>query len=88
MIPTPPNVIIKQDSAEEITESGIIIPKEGQGKKNTATVHRVAKKVDGYKPLFKEGNKIVYDNSRGIPIKLDGEDYLVIQERDVFLYEE
>ena len=80
MIPTPPNVIIKQDSAEEITESGIIIPKEGQGKKNTATVHRVAKKV--------EGKKIVYDNGRGIPIKLDGEDYLVIQERDVFLYEE
>lgn len=84
MIPTPPHLIIRPDTEEQVTSGGIIIPDTAKEKKNTATVVKVAKKVNNYKPMFKEGERIMFNNNQGFKVNMDGEEMLIIQERDVY----
>jgi chaperonin GroES len=87
MIPAPPNYIVKVDSSNTITEGGIIIPDNAQEKKNSGTVFRSPLPVREYKPMVEEGKKIIFSKDTGVDITLDGEDYKIIAERDIYLYE-
>lgn len=81
-------VLVKEDKNDEKTTTGIVIP--GREKENTfrGTVVAVGKGAmldDGtIVPMdVKIGDRIVYTNFSGTPIRAGEEEYLVLNERDI-----
>jgi|APSaa5957512622_1039677.scaffolds.fasta_scaffold15625_2 chaperonin GroES len=82
-------IIVKRFEAQEKTDSGIIIPDTAKEKPYEGEIIAVGKgtvKEDGtLVPLeVKKGDLIIFGKYAGTEIKLDGEDYLMMQESDVF----
>jgi chaperonin GroES len=82
-------VVLKLVEAEKKTKSGIVLPdtaKEkpqkgeilavGSGNLNQETGKRVALDV-------KVGDRVVFARYSGTEIKVDGEEYLIVSERDI-----
>ncbi len=80
-------VLVKPDSAEEKTESGIIIPDTAKEKPQRGTVVAVGpgKVEEGKKQEMsvKEGDKVLYGKYAGTELTLDGEDYMIMRESDI-----
>lgn len=79
VLPLGERVLVKVDSAEEKTASGLYIPQTAQEKTQFGTVEAVGDKVN----LVKSGNKILHDKYAGTNIKIDGNDYLILKEEDI-----
>lgn len=82
-------VIIRPAEPEEVTKGGIIIPDTAKEKPMQGEVVAVGKgKVteDGkVLPMsVKVGDKVLYGKYAGTEIKIDGEDYLIMRESDIF----
>lgn len=82
-------LIVERDEAESITSSGIYLPESskdrpktgtviavGDGRLNSETGERVAMSV-------KNGDKIIFTSYAGTEMKLDGEEYLIMNEGDI-----
>ena len=67
--------ILFTHTGEEKTNEGIVV-KVGPGR---TTDEDVLVPVD-----VKVGDKIMYDVNTGIPIKLDGKEYLMLKEENIF----
>jgi chaperonin GroES len=82
--PLADRVLVKPDPAEEITKAGIIIPDTAQEKPQRGTIVAVGNgKID--EPLtVKTGNKVLYGKYAGTEINVEGEDYLIMRESDIF----
>ena len=82
--PLADRVIVKQIAAESVTKSGIIIPDTAQEKPNQGTVVAVgAGKPD--EPLtVSVGDSIIYGKYAGTPFQIDGTEYLIMRESDIF----
>lgn len=76
-------VLVKNDKAETKTMSGIIIPEAAQEKTQTATVVEVGQGTDDIKITVKAGDRIMYDKYAGTPLKIDGEDHLILRMSDI-----
>ncbi|MCQ2576525.1 MAG: co-chaperone GroES [Treponema sp.] len=81
--PLADRVLVKNDKAETKTLSGIIIPEAAQEKTQTATVVEVGPGTDTVKITVKTGDRIMYDKYSGTPLKIDGEDYLILKMNDI-----
>lgn len=81
-------VLIKPVSAEEKTKSGIYIPDTAKEEKaeGEIIVLGTGKLKDGKKHDFsvKKGDKVVYGKYAGDEIKIDGTEYKVMKEEDIF----
>ncbi|MBU2645579.1 co-chaperone GroES [bacterium] len=82
-------VIVKRKDAESKTTSGIIIPDTAKEKPQEGTVIAAGpgiRKEDG--TLFpldvKKGDLILFSKYAGTEVKIDGEDYLMMKEGDIF----
>ena len=78
-------VVVEPAAAEEKTASGIIIPdtakeKPQQGK--VVSTNEVDEK--GNKPSVKAGDKVLYGKYAGTEITIDGKEYLIMRESDIF----
>ena len=77
-------VLLKEIKAEEKTQSGIILPESAQEKKQEAEVIAAGsgKIVDGKKEemTVKVADVVIYSKYSGDEIKLDGEEYTLIDE--------
>lgn len=80
-------VVIKNCEAEETTKSGIVLTGNAKEKPQFAEVVAVGpggivneKEV---KMVINVGQKVVYSQYAGTPVKLDGTDYIVISQNDV-----
>lgn len=77
-------VILKQLEAEEKTKSGIYLPDSAKEKPQMAEVIAVGggKVVEGKKQEMsvKTGDKVIYPKYSGDEVKLDGEEYTIIEE--------
>jgi len=77
-------VLLKEVKAEERTASGIILPESAQEKKQEAEVVAVGagKVVDGKKEemTVRAGDMVIYSKYSGDEIKIDGEEYTLIEE--------
>jgi chaperonin GroES len=87
--PLSDRVIIKAAAAEEKTKSGLIIPNTAQEKPIEGTVVAVGngKVTDGGKTIamtVKVGDKVLYGKYSGTEVVVDGEDYLIMRESDIF----
>jgi chaperonin GroES len=80
-------VIVKASEGEERTASGLLIPDTAKEKPQEGEVLAVGpgRYEDGkYVPLeVKVGDKIIYSKYGGTEVKIAGEDYLILSERDV-----
>ncbi len=87
--PLADRVIIKPSPAEEKTKGGIILPDTAKEKPVIGEIVAVGPgKVtdDGKKvPLeVKVGDKVLYGKYSGTEVTIDGEQYLIMREADVF----
>ncbi len=72
-------VLVKAEQAEEKTASGLFIPQTSQEKTQFATVVAVGEDVK----TVKKGEKILHDKYSGTSLKMDGDDYLILDIKDV-----
>ena len=82
-------IVIKPSAAEEKTKGGIILPDTAKEKPVVGEVVAVGpgKKSDDGKlvPLdLKVGDKVLYGKYSGTEVMLDGQEYLMMRETDVF----
>ena len=88
LIPKADRVVIKVDTVEEKTQTGIILPESAKERPHTATVVAVGPGVwmsTGIqrKPDVVEGDKIMFSKYSGTKYTEDGKEYLIIREADI-----
>jgi chaperonin GroES len=81
-------VVVKALEREEKTKSGIVLPDTAKEKPQEGKIVAVGNGKlleNGQRvPLdVKEGDKVVFSKYGGTEIKIDGQDYLILSERDV-----
>jgi chaperonin GroES len=80
-------VIVKAMESEEKTKSGIVLPETAKEKPQEGEVIAVGsgRYEEGKRvPLeVKQGDKIIYSKYGGTEVKVDGEEYLILSERDI-----
>lgn len=85
--PLSDRVLVRPDSADETTSSGIIIPDSAKEKPQRGTVVAVGegKFEDGKKigMSVKEGDKVLYGKYAGTEIEIDGEELMIMREADI-----
>lgn len=87
MKPLGDRVILKHPEAEEKTQSGIILPDSAKEKHQEAVVVSVGpgKEEDGRKTEMqvKEGDKVIYSEYAGTEVKFEGEEYTIVDQKDI-----
>ena len=74
-------VLVKMDKVEEKTAGGIFIPQTAQEKTQIAVVEAIGDDVK----TVKVGEKILHDKYAGTTFKQDGEEYLILNIKDVLV---
>ncbi|MDH7604174.1 MAG: co-chaperone GroES [Melioribacter sp.] len=87
--PLADRVIVKPKEAEEKTKGGIILPDTAKEKPIEGTVVAVGEgriTEDGklISMHVKVGDTVLYGKYSGTEIKIDGEDYLIMRESDIY----
>ncbi|MCA2005477.1 MAG: co-chaperone GroES [Ignavibacterium sp.] len=87
--PLADRVVIKPAEAEEKTAGGIILPDTAKEKPIEGTVVAVGPgktSDDGklIKPEVKVGDRVLYGKYSGTEVTIDGEEYLIMRESDIF----
>lgn len=84
MKPLADRVLIEPTPAEEKTSSGLIIPDTAKEKPLKGTVVAAGLgKID--EPMtVKVGDSVMYGQYSGTEIKLDGKNYLIMREADIY----
>ncbi len=82
-------VLVKRDTAETRTESGLYLPETAKDKPKSGTVTAVgpgAINTDTGERIpmtLKTGDKVLFTSYAGTEIKLDGMDLLILDEHDI-----
>ena len=87
--PLADRVIVAAAAAEEKTKSGIIIPDTAKEKPQRGEIVAVGEgKVSEQgvlvKPQLQVGDQVLYGKYAGTEISIDGQDYLIMRESDIF----
>lgn len=82
-------VVVKPNEAEETTKGGIILPdtakeKPIEGKVVAIGEGRVSDDGKVTKLTVKVGDSVLYGKYSGTEVKIDGEDYLIMRESDIY----
>jgi len=72
-------VLVERTEVENKTASGIIIPDNAKEKPQTAKVVAVGDKVED----VRVGDTIMFEQYRGTELKLEGEEYLILNIENV-----
>ncbi len=89
MKPLADRVVIKPTAAEEKTKGGIILPDTAKEKPVMGEVVAVGpgKVSDDGKKIsleVKVGDKVLYGKYSGTEVTVDGDEYLIMREADIF----
>ena len=81
-------VVIKLVEREEKTASGIVLPdtvkeKPQEGEIVAIGSGRVLENGEKVALEVKEGDRVIYSKFAGSEVKVDGEEYLILAERDI-----
>jgi chaperonin GroES len=87
--PLADRIVVKPSPAEEKTKGGIYIPDTGKEKPQHGEVVAVGpgKTADSGKliaPEVKVGQKVLYGKYSGTEVNVEGVDYLIMREADIF----
>jgi len=75
---------VESAAAEEKTASGIIIPDTAKEKPQEGTVVAVGDGITDKPVTVNVGDKILYGKYSGTEITIDGAEYLIMRNSDVF----
>ena len=82
--PLADRVIIKPSADEETTSGGIIIPDTAKEKPKKGKVVAAGSGKKDEPVTVKVGETVLYGQYSGTEIKIDGSDYLIMRESDIF----
>ncbi len=87
--PLADRVVVKPLEAQEISKGGIILPDTAKEKPIEGTIVAIGKgkQSDDGKLIaltVNVGDKVLYGKYSGTEITVDGEDYLIMRESDIF----
>ena len=76
-------VLIKRFEAEEKTKSGIVLPGNAKEQPQMAEVLAVGPGTAEVKMEVKVGDKVIFSKYAGNDIKMDGEDVILMSQKDI-----
>lgn len=82
--PLADRVLVEPAAAEEKTAGGIIIPDTAKEKPQRGTVVAVGNGKPDEPMTVKEGDSVLYGKYAGTEINVEGNDYLIMRESDIF----
>jgi chaperonin GroES len=82
--PLADRVLVEPSPAETTTASGIIIPDTAKEKPQRGTVVAVGTGKKDEPMTVKVGDVILYGKYAGTELNVDGKDYLIMRESDIF----
>ena len=82
--PLADRVLIEPTAAETTTASGIIIPDSAKEKPQKGIVIAVGKGTKEEPTTVKVGDTVLYGKYAGTELNVEGEDYLIMRESDIF----
>lgn len=82
--PLADRVLIEANPAEEKTASGIIIPDTAKEKPQRGKIVAVGNGKKDEPLTVKVGDEVLYGKYAGTEINVDGKEYLIMRESDVF----
>jgi chaperonin GroES len=87
--PLADRVVVKAAEAEEKTKGGLYIPDTGKEKPQHGEIVAVGpgKAADNgtvVAPQVKKGDKVLYGKYSGTEVTVDGQEYLIMRESDIF----
>ncbi len=82
--PLADRVLVQPAEAEEKTASGIIIPDTAKEKPMRGTVIAAGPGKKDEPTMVKVGDTVLYGKYSGTEIQVDGKDYLMMRESDIF----
>ena len=84
MKPINDRVVVKPAPAEEKTKGGIIIPDTAKEKPQRGEVVAVGPGKEGNLMTVQVGDIVLYGKYAGTEINIEGKDYLIMREADIF----
>jgi chaperonin GroES len=82
--PLADRVLVESAAAEEKTASGIIIPDTAKEKPQRGKIVAVGTGKKDEPLTVKEGDDVLYGKYAGTEITIDGKEYLIMRESDIF----
>ena len=82
--PLADRVIIEPSPAEEKTAGGIIIPDTAKEKPKKGKIIAAGNGKKDEPLTVKAGDTVLYGQYSGTEIKIEGDDYLIMRESDIF----
>lgn len=82
--PLADRVVVEPAAAEEKTASGIIIPDTAKEKPQRGTIVAVGSGKKDEPITVKVGDSVLYGKYSGTEITIEGQDYLIMREADIF----
>ena len=82
--PLADRVLVQPEAAEETTASGIIIPDTAKEKPQRGKVVAVGNGKPDEPMTVKAGDVVLYGKYAGTEISIEGADYLMMRESDIF----
>jgi chaperonin GroES len=86
--PLADRVVIKPANKEEVSAAGVILPDTAKEKPQKGTVvavgpGRILDNGSRQAPEISEGQTVLYAKYAGTEVKFEGEEYLILSEKDV-----
>ena len=82
--PLADRVIVEVSPAEEKTASGLIIPDTAKEKPQKGTIVAVGEGKKDEPITVKVGDTVLYGKYAGTEISVDGKEFLIMRESDIF----
>lgn len=82
--PNEDRILVEPAAAEEKTASGIIIPDTAKEKPQEGIVVAVGEGTTDKPVTVKAGDKVLYGKYSGTELSLDGKEYLIMRNSDLF----
>lgn len=82
--PLADRVAVKPDAAQEKTSSGLIVPEVAKKKQKKGTVVAVGPGTSQITMSVKEGDHIAYGQYAGTEITVEGVQYVIMKESDIY----
>ena len=82
--PLSDRVLIEPVAAETKTASGIFIPDTAKEKPQKGTVVAVGNGTKDHEMTVKIGDTVLYGKYAGTELRIDGNDYLIMKESDIY----
>ena len=82
--PIADRVVVKPAAAEETTKGGLIIPDTAKEKPQKGEIVAVGNGKKDEPMTVKVGDTVLYGKYAGTELSIEGDDYLIMRESDIF----